>query len=117
MGNPPKKAKGSLNRTWNGYVRLPADGSGRPRYEHREVMEHVLGRALHPGESVHHKNGLRHDNRPENLELWSKGQPAGQRVGDLVDFVIDRYPESVLTRLISTWGSDSTRHVRRGIRG
>jgi hypothetical protein len=50
--------------------------------EHRLIMSNVLGRALHDDETVHLVNGMRTDNRPENLELWSKGQPAGQRVVD-----------------------------------
>lgn len=54
--------------------------------EHRLVMEVGLGRYLTEDESVHHKNGVRGDNRPENLELWSTSQPYGQRVEDKVSW-------------------------------
>ncbi len=65
-----------------GYRLIPVGGI--PVREHRLVMERVLGRPLRPDESVHHKNGDRADNRESNLELWSRYQPAGQRVEDKV---------------------------------
>jgi len=72
----------------NGYVVL-ATGSTRMVLEHRAVMEQMIGRPLLKSENVHHKNGVRTDNRPENLELWVKRQPQGQRVTDRVTDAVD----------------------------
>ncbi len=57
---------------------------GKPILEHRLVMEQIIGRPLTRIENVHHRNGVRHDNRPENLELWTSSQPPRQNVADLV---------------------------------
>lgn len=88
---PPRYGKNHPNRKHDGRI-----------YEHVYVMSAHLGRALLSHENVHHKNGQRGDNRIENLELWSRSQPSGQRVQDKLQWAVelieqykDEYPELI----------------------
>jgi len=101
--NAPRKQERRVLSS--GYVLVYPDNAKHPTtnngriLEHRLVMEKHLGRYLKPGETIHHKNGIRSDNRIENLELWVGRQPCGQRVQDLIDFVVEHYEAELRARL------------------
>jgi hypothetical protein len=78
---------GKLRKNKHGYVIQWIDG--KEYFVHRLVMEKHLGRKLKAEEAVHHKNGIRDDNRIENLELWTRKHSSGQRITDLVEHATD----------------------------
>lgn len=71
-------------KTNSGYVKIKTNDIWM--FEHRHVMEKHLGRKLLGHENVHHKDGDKLNNDISNLELWSKSQPAGQRVEDKLEW-------------------------------
>lgn len=77
--------KGGKTRHSKGYVYvLTASSPTKYKFEHIVVMENSLKRELLPDENVHHINGIKDDNRIENLELWVRPQPSGIRAKDAV---------------------------------
>jgi hypothetical protein len=72
--------------------------------EHRVVMEKVLGRPLFHNEHIHHKNGVRNDNRIENLELKVTAHGPGITISDAIPWAVEvlrRYcPEKLASTII-----------------
>ncbi len=92
-----EKELGAKQRAPHGYTIIKV-GRGYPGalstgwiLEHRKVIAEKIGRPLTSSEHVHHKNGNRSDNRPENLELWvGTKDPSGQRFWDRAQEFLDQ---------------------------
>ncbi len=89
--NAPKRVSTGRWKTATGYVMIykpdhPNSKSTGCINEHTFVMSEKLGRPLTKNENVHHRNGVRDDNRIENLELWHRGQCPGQRLQEKLEW-------------------------------
>lgn len=67
-------------------------------FEHILVMENMVGRELLPGETVHHKNGVKSDNSPSNLELWDCNHGKGQRHTEKMAFHVQEIVSKASTK-------------------
>ena len=104
-GKHDKHVRGDRHPRWNGgrtitehgYVRVQvgkdhplADPNGYA-YEHAVVASARLGRFLGPDELVHHLNGNRQDNRPENLRVETRNQHNEHHAGGPRDAITGRF--------------------------
>lgn len=72
---------GQLKKNNQGYMLIWTGNDWK--FQHRILMEQKINRPLEKHETVHHKNGIRHDNSLDNLELWVGGIRYGQRAEDV----------------------------------
>jgi len=90
--------KGGRSDNGNGYISVlkpdhPNAWKNGYVGEHIIVMSEHLGRPLRKGETVHHKNGVKNDNKIKNLELWKKAHVPGQRLSDQINWAIELLKE------------------------
>ena len=69
--------KGGVRTHTRGYIQIyiidhPYSCVRNTVFEHRLMVEDYIGRYLTPEEVVHHINGIKDDNRPENLEVTTR---------------------------------------------
>lgn len=94
-GNKNPAWKGGRRHHSAGYIIVYSPGHSNAWkqgyvFEHVLIMSNFLGRPLLPDETVHHKNGIKDDNRLKNLELRIKNHGPGQGLNDLIPYWIEK---------------------------
>ncbi len=91
-------------RAANGYIWRGGDR------EHRIVAERLVGRPIRGDEHVHHKNGLKWDNRPGNLEILTASEhtkthatTSGLTDEQIKGLILERIPSSEIARVYGVW--------------
>lgn len=95
FGAKNKTPKGRNPTKNRGYTMIHVPSHPKANYhgyvgEHTLTMEKTLGRYLEGKEEVHHINGIRHDNRPENLELMKSRSDHLKRGHSQLRGIMDR---------------------------
>jgi transposase-like protein len=115
LGEAHPSWQGGRTVTEGGYIQIKVTDQNRELagparrdghvLEHRLVMAQKLGRPLRPGERPHHRNLIRDDNTPDNLELWLTVQqpPPGGRVADLLKWSLDLLDQYMPEVLVPGW--------------
>jgi hypothetical protein len=108
-----KNNSGETHAQWSGGKIVDANGYARTKvgrryvFDHRLMMESVLGRTLYAWETVHHKDGDRTNNTVENLELMGSRHPRGQRYADWVMLMLDRMADANKRCIVwAVWAGD-----------
>lgn len=70
-------------------------GNGRYVPEHYVVMEKIIGHPVKKGERIHHRNGIKDDNRPDNLYLC-----ASESEHQRLEALISQFAKQLM------WGTD-----------